>query len=150
LSPHVCRAATISDAFNLNTIRSEALEATLDAIAAGVYLVDRLGRVIYMNRAAERQTKTSSALRVEHGRLAPADKSAHISPWQPVKFAVRFFRQTFVAGMDVAWRALHPNLPLQTGFVVFSSDLPHGPARTTFLTIASLMPGTLPAGTDKP
>lgn len=81
-------------------------------------------------------------------RLLPPT-SAHISPWQLVKFAVRFFRQTVAAGIDVAWRALHPNLPLQTGFVVFPSDLPHGPARTTFLTIASLMPGTLPVGTDK-
>ena len=53
LSPHVCRAVAISDALNLKTIRSEALEATLNALASGVYLVDRSGRVIYMNRAAE-------------------------------------------------------------------------------------------------
>ena len=40
LSPHVCRAITISDALNLKTIRSEALEATLNALTSGVYLVD--------------------------------------------------------------------------------------------------------------
>ena len=76
LSPHVCRAIAISDALNLKTIRSEALEATLDALAAGVYLTDRLGRIIYMNPAAERQVRTSNALRVEHDRLAPVDRTA--------------------------------------------------------------------------
>ena len=40
LSPHVCRAITISDALNLKTIRSEALEATLNGLIAGVYLTD--------------------------------------------------------------------------------------------------------------
>jgi multicomponent Na+:H+ antiporter subunit E len=64
-------------------------------------------------------------------------------------FIARFLRQTVVAGWDVAWRALHPDLPLQTGFVTFPSSLPRGHARSTFLTIASLLPGTLPAGTDK-
>jgi hypothetical protein len=48
LSPHVCRAITISDALNLKTIRSEVLEATLNALASGVYLADSLGRIIYL------------------------------------------------------------------------------------------------------
>jgi multicomponent Na+:H+ antiporter subunit E len=68
----------------------------------------------------------------------------HLGP-----FIARFLRQTAVAGVDVAWRALHPNLPLQTGFVTFPSSLPRGHAHSTFLTIASLLPGTLPAGTDR-
>jgi multicomponent Na+:H+ antiporter subunit E len=72
-----------------------------------------------------------------------------ISPRHLGPFIARFLRQTVVAGADVAWRALHPNLPLQTGFVIFPSNLPRGPARSAFLTIASLLPGTLPAGTDR-
>ena len=55
LSPHVCRAITISDALNLKAIRSEALEVTLNALTSGVYLADSLGRIIYTNRAAEQQ-----------------------------------------------------------------------------------------------
>ena len=74
LSPHVCRAITISDALNLKTIRSEALEATLNALTSGVYLVDRLGRIIYMNQAAERQIKDSNVIRIESNRLAPVDR----------------------------------------------------------------------------
>ena len=79
LAPHVCRAITISDALNLQTIRSEALEATLNALASGVYLTDRLGRVIYMNRAAEQQARASNALRIENDRLAPVDRAARLA-----------------------------------------------------------------------
>ena len=76
LSPHICRAITISDVLNLKTIRSEALEATLDTLASGVYLTDRHGRVVFMNRAAERQVKTRNALRIENNRLTPIDRRA--------------------------------------------------------------------------
>ena len=76
LSPHICRAITISDVLDLKTIRSEALEATLNALASGVYLTDRHGRVVFMNRAAERQVKTSNALRIVNTRLAPIDRRA--------------------------------------------------------------------------
>ena len=76
LSPHVCRALAISDALNLKTVRSEALEATLNALAAGVYLCDRDCRIVYMNRAAEHQAKASHALRIENNRLAPIDRVA--------------------------------------------------------------------------
>lgn len=76
LSPHVCRAITISDALNLETIRSEALEETLNALASGVYLVDRFRRVIYMNQAAERQISSGSVLRIEDNRIAPTDGTA--------------------------------------------------------------------------
>jgi PAS domain-containing protein len=76
LAPHVCRSVAISDALNLKTVTSEALEATLDALASGVYLTDREGRVVYMNRAAEDQVKTSNALRVVNNRLSPVDHAA--------------------------------------------------------------------------
>jgi DNA-binding CsgD family transcriptional regulator/PAS domain-containing protein len=76
LAPHVCRAMTISDALNLKTIRSEALEATLSALTSGVYLVDRLGRIIYMNQAAERQVDDGKVLHIENNRLAPIDRVA--------------------------------------------------------------------------
>jgi PAS domain-containing protein len=57
LSPHICRTLTISDALDIRTLRSEMLEATLDGLAAGVYLTRRDGRVVYMNATAERQVK---------------------------------------------------------------------------------------------
>jgi DNA-binding CsgD family transcriptional regulator/PAS domain-containing protein len=73
LSPHICRTLAISDALDIRTLSSEMLEATLDALVAGVYLVARDGRVVYMNAAAERQIRTGNALRVVGNRLLPTD-----------------------------------------------------------------------------
>jgi DNA-binding CsgD family transcriptional regulator/PAS domain-containing protein len=76
LSPHVCRAVTISDVLNLKTIRSEALEAALNALSSAVYLTDRHTRIVFMNHEAERQVKTSNALRIENNRLSAIDRAA--------------------------------------------------------------------------
>jgi multicomponent Na+:H+ antiporter subunit E len=63
-------------------------------------------------------------------------------------FGWHFLRQSVSAGIDVAWRALDPRLPLQPGFLVFRPRFPTGPARNTFCAITSLLPGTLPCGAD--
>jgi len=76
LAPHVCRSVAISDALNLKALESATFEATLDGLASGVYLTDREGRVVYMNRSAERQVKTSNALRIVNNRLSPTDHAA--------------------------------------------------------------------------
>ena len=76
LSPHVCRALTISDALDIRTLRSEMLEKTLDILAAGVFLTSRDGRVVYMNAAAERQVRTGTAIRILNNRLDPVDPAA--------------------------------------------------------------------------
>jgi DNA-binding CsgD family transcriptional regulator len=76
LSPHVCRALTISDALDLRTLRSEMLERTFDMLAVGVFLTARDGRVVYMNEVAERQIKTGNAIRVVGNRISPTDAAA--------------------------------------------------------------------------
>jgi len=74
--------------------------------------------------------------------------------WRPrpaamVRLALRFLRQSAIAGVDVAWRALDPRLPLRPGFVSFPARLPPGTARSAFCTLTSLLPGTVPAGSDE-
>jgi len=64
------------------------------------------------------------------------------------RLALRFLGQSVVAGVDVAWRALDPRLPLYPGFVVYPVGLPRGPARNMFTTLMSLLPGTVPTGSD--
>ncbi|HWE20387.1 MAG TPA: LuxR C-terminal-related transcriptional regulator [Hyphomicrobiaceae bacterium] len=76
LAPHLIRAVTISDVLDLRTLKSEMLEATLDGLAAGVYLTTRDGRIVYMNAAAERQLRTGNALRVVNNSLSAADPRA--------------------------------------------------------------------------
>ena len=62
---------------------------------------------------------------------------------------LRFPRQSLIAGIDVARRALDPRLPLCPGFVTVSPRLPPGTPRDAFYALASLMPGTLPADTNE-
>jgi PAS domain-containing protein len=76
LSPHVCRTIKISHALDLRTLKSESLEAALDELSAGVFLLDGGARVVHANRAGERQLKAGSALRVVNNRLSPTDHSA--------------------------------------------------------------------------
>lgn len=89
LAPHVCRAFAISDALDIRTLRSETLEATLDALATGVYLTARDGRVVYMNAAAERQVQRGNALSIVNNRLAPTDAEARATLRERISDAER-------------------------------------------------------------
>jgi len=77
LGPHVCRALAISDAIELRTLNSDALEAALDALTVGVFLTDRAGRIVHANKAGEHQLKTGNALRIANHSLAAGDGPAH-------------------------------------------------------------------------
>jgi multicomponent Na+:H+ antiporter subunit E len=72
-----------------------------------------------------------------------------LRPMLLVRLAARFLRQSVVAGVDVARRALDPRLPLAPGFVRYHATLPPGPAQCAFATMTSLLPGTLPCGSDR-
>jgi DNA-binding CsgD family transcriptional regulator len=79
LAPEICRAVQIRLALSHQSLRSAALEASLDVLAAGVYLVGRDGRLDYMNPAAERQLKAARGLRVANGRLVPIDCTVRLA-----------------------------------------------------------------------
>jgi multicomponent Na+:H+ antiporter subunit E len=80
-------------------------------------------------------------------RLLPPGAS-RLRPAELARLALRFLRQSVVAGVDVAWRALDPRLPSHSGFVVYPVGLPPGLARNMFTTLMSLLPGTVPTGSD--
>jgi multicomponent Na+:H+ antiporter subunit E len=80
-------------------------------------------------------------------RLLPPGTS-HVRPIAVAQLALRFLRQSLVAGTDVARRALDPGLPVHPGFIVYPVAMPAGPARNMFTTLMSLLPGTVPTGTD--
>lgn len=81
-------------------------------------------------------------------RLLPSG-TMRLRPVALAKLVLRFLYQSVVAGIDVARRALDPRLPLQPGYVIYRPRLPLGTMRNAFSTITSLLPGTLPSGTDK-
>ena len=64
------------------------------------------------------------------------------------RLVLRFLGQSIAAGIDVAWRALDPRLPLRPGFVAYPVRFPPGTARNAFTALTSLLPGTVPAGDD--
>jgi DNA-binding CsgD family transcriptional regulator len=117
LSPHVCRALMISDALNLKTIRSEALETTLNALTSGVYLVDRFNRIIFMNAAAERQVEKGDVVRIENNRLAPVDRMARTVLADAINEAIADETVTPAAGLSLA-------IPAKTGAGLVAAVLP--------------------------
>jgi multicomponent Na+:H+ antiporter subunit E len=64
-------------------------------------------------------------------------------------FALYFVLASLRGGFDVAWRALHPALPIAPRFVEVPLDLPPGQPRTLFVSVLSLMPGTLSADLEE-
>jgi multicomponent Na+:H+ antiporter subunit E len=70
-------------------------------------------------------------------------------PGSLIILALRFLWESVVAGIDVARRALEPRLPLRPGFVAYPIRMRPSPARSAFLSMASLLPGTLPTGLDE-
>jgi DNA-binding NarL/FixJ family response regulator len=133
LAPHICRAITISDVLNLKTIKSEALEATLNTLASGVYLVDCLGRVIYMNRAGEEQIKYGNALRIEGDRLAPIDRAARAALAKAIDDAIAEEAATPDAGSSLALPGRE-----SAGLVATVLPLNRGERRVVHSTVAAM------------
>jgi multicomponent Na+:H+ antiporter subunit E len=74
--------------------------------------------------------------------------TGRLRPLAILGFAMHFLDQSVRAGFDVALRAFTPSLPLKPGFVRYRSGIASAQARATFFGISSLMPGTLPCGSD--
>jgi multicomponent Na+:H+ antiporter subunit E len=66
-----------------------------------------------------------------------------------VRFSLHFFRQSVVSGIEVARIAFDPRLPLRAGFVVYRCRLRSAGERGAFCALSSLLPGTLPTGTNE-
>ena len=72
LSPHICRALLISDALDLQSIVATRLAETVDHLSTGILLAEDIGRIAYMNGAAESILKDGNALKARDGRLVAA------------------------------------------------------------------------------
>jgi multicomponent Na+:H+ antiporter subunit E len=71
-----------------------------------------------------------------------------VRPLRLLRLLLRFVWGSVLAGLDIARRAFSPALPLAPGWLVYSSRLPQDAPRNLFMSIASLMPGTMCTGTD--
>ncbi len=80
-------------------------------------------------------------------QLIPAGEM-RLRPVKALALFVRFLWQSVVAGVTVAKIALSPVMALRPGMVAYRTKLPPGNRRFLSMTFASLLPGTLPTGTD--
>ncbi len=58
-------------------------------------------------------------------------------------FAVVFLWEVLLAGLEVAYRVLHPRMPIRPGIVEVRTRLPSTAARTLLANSITLTPGTL-------
>lgn len=66
--------------------------------------------------------------------------------WREVMGFVPFFLwHSLKGGVDVAWRAFHPRLPLTPELIEYPLRLPPGLPRVILVNTVSLLPGTLSA-----
>jgi multicomponent Na+:H+ antiporter subunit E len=105
-----------------------------------IYGFDPLGLLVGIGAAL---VATAASL-----RLLPPGGHA-LRPLALARLVLRFLVGSIRGGIDVAWRALHPQMPLRPGFVAYKPSLAAGPARSAFCTVTGLLPGTLPAGHDE-
>jgi len=54
-----------------------------------------------------------------------------------------FLVRSLLGGVDVAWRAFHPGMPIAPDLVEYPLQLPPGLARVFMADTVSLLPGTL-------
>jgi multicomponent Na+:H+ antiporter subunit E len=66
-------------------------------------------------------------------------------PSQLLSFAGYFVLESLRGAFDVAWRAMHPGLPITPRLSDYEIALPEGKPRTLFVGVVSLLPGTLSA-----
>lgn len=59
-----------------------------------------------------------------------------------------FFWRSLCGGLDIAWRVVHPRLPVAPAFVRYACREEDEDARVWFCDALSLMPGTLAAGIE--
>jgi multicomponent Na+:H+ antiporter subunit E len=71
-------------------------------------------------------------------------QSSRWSLLELMRFLLYFGKNSLLSGLDVAYRAVHPRLPLQPRWLRYPLRLPpQGPARTLFVSTLTLLPGTL-------
>ncbi len=88
---------------------------------------------------------------VAAGAAGVALAGRRIHPWSPggvLRFSGYFIGRSFLGGLDVAWRALHPGGRLAPVWIEHPLRLPAGEPRVVMLAAISLLPGTLAADVD--
>ena len=85
--------------------------------------------------------------------LALVSSTALLEPqpfrwYEFIKFIPFFLLRSLLGGVDVAWRAFHPSLPIVPDIFEYTTRLPLGMPQVFMANTISLLPGTLSATLD--
>jgi DNA-binding CsgD family transcriptional regulator/PAS domain-containing protein len=69
LVPHIRRSMEVRGRLSASRIHGADATAALDALAHPIFLLDRTGRVLFMNRSAVREARKQGGIRIRDGRL---------------------------------------------------------------------------------
>jgi len=76
-------------------------------------------------------------------------KPSHFIWYELLKFIPFFIVRSIIGGTDVAWRAIHPRMPIAPELIEYSVQLPAGLPRVFMASTINLLPGTLSAAIEK-
>ena len=68
--------------------------------------------------------------------------------YECIKFVPFFLKNSLIGGIDVAWRAFHPHLPIAPDLIEYPLRLPSGLSQVFMVNTVNLLPGTLSAALD--
>jgi DNA-binding CsgD family transcriptional regulator/PAS domain-containing protein len=103
--PHVRRAMLVARAVELKTAEASAFADTLDGVSAGMFLVDRSGRIVHANASGHAMLDERSVLRESGGRLAANEAKATLVLNEVLAVAARGDAAVGVKGISVSLAA---------------------------------------------
>jgi DNA-binding CsgD family transcriptional regulator/PAS domain-containing protein len=89
LAPHIRRAVTISNLFDLKAVETTTFAATVEALTAGVVLADEESRVVHANATAHAMLETGDPILLRDGRIAVASTKITASLQSAVALAAK-------------------------------------------------------------
>jgi DNA-binding CsgD family transcriptional regulator len=119
--PHIRRAMLVGRAIELKTSEASALADTLDGVSAGMFLVDKSGRIVHVNASGRSMLDERSVLRTSGGRLAANEPNATLALNEVLAMAAAGDATVGVKGISVSLAALEGDphvahvLPLTCG-----------------------------------
>jgi DNA-binding CsgD family transcriptional regulator/PAS domain-containing protein len=103
--PHIRRAMLVARAIELKTSEASALADTLDGVSAGMFLVDKSGRIVHVNASGRSMLDERSVLRTSGGRLAANEPNATLALNEVLAMAAAGDATVGVKGISVSLQA---------------------------------------------
>ena len=140
----VVLAVGLPVALSLGSLTSSTAELVRQNSATGSGFLTT-GDLRYMYPSGTFATKVRLAVAAAASGSGMGNVTVESSCGAAVSAAGFFIFESFRGGIDVAWRSLHPRMPLAPRFFEHEIHVPEGQPSTLLISTISLLPGTLSA-----